>query len=273
MIAVAAASGAMAVAAPVPAAFAAPGASADGAAVGSPGLISGNTVQVPVHAPVNLCGNTVNVVGLLNPAAGNRCGNGSGGGSAYGPGGRDARGWAGAHGGAESRGWAGTHGGAGAHGGAGTHSGAGRHGGAYTHGGAGRHGGGASASGGGIDSSGVLSGSGVQLPVELPVNLIGNSVNVIGVGNAAVGNESVNTQEDSPTVPDRPVRPDLPVRPAHRPPPPKANPGRRSAPPQHVTGALAHTGADRTAPAVLGSAALILGGAIVYRRYRPQAAR
>lgn len=31
---------------------------------------SGNTVQLPAHVPVNACGNTVNVVGLLNPAAG-----------------------------------------------------------------------------------------------------------------------------------------------------------------------------------------------------------
>ncbi|MFG2627475.1 chaplin [Streptomyces sp. NPDC048473] len=50
-------------------------ASADGAAIGSPGVGSGNTVQVPVHVPVNVCGNTVNVVGLLNPAFGNECEN------------------------------------------------------------------------------------------------------------------------------------------------------------------------------------------------------
>jgi hypothetical protein len=46
---------------------------ADGGAVGSPGVLSGNVVQVPVHVPVNLCGNTVSVVGLLNPAFGNVC--------------------------------------------------------------------------------------------------------------------------------------------------------------------------------------------------------
>ncbi|MFJ2742712.1 chaplin, partial [Streptomyces sp. NPDC087440] len=43
----------------------------------SPGVISGNSVQAPVHVPVNLCGNTVNVIGLLNPAFGNKCSNGS----------------------------------------------------------------------------------------------------------------------------------------------------------------------------------------------------
>ncbi|WP_405944189.1 chaplin [Streptomyces sp. NBC_00932] len=53
--------------------LAAADAGAHGAAVGSPGVISGNQVQVPVHIPVNLCGNTVNVIGLLNPAFGNTC--------------------------------------------------------------------------------------------------------------------------------------------------------------------------------------------------------
>ncbi|MFG2500402.1 chaplin [Streptomyces sp. NPDC048441] len=53
--------------------IAAADAGAQGAAVGSPGVISGNAVQVPVHVPVNVCGNTVNVIGLLNPAFGNTC--------------------------------------------------------------------------------------------------------------------------------------------------------------------------------------------------------
>ncbi|MFJ9039975.1 chaplin [Streptomyces sp. NPDC102406] len=48
---------------------------AQGAATGSPGVISGNAVQVPVHVPVNVCGNTVDVIGLLNPAFGNTCAN------------------------------------------------------------------------------------------------------------------------------------------------------------------------------------------------------
>nr|WP_268247184.1 chaplin [Streptomyces inusitatus] len=48
-------------------------AGANGAAVGSPGVLSGNVVQVPVHVPINLCGNSINVIGLLNPAFGNTC--------------------------------------------------------------------------------------------------------------------------------------------------------------------------------------------------------
>ncbi|KQV92912.1 MULTISPECIES: chaplin ChpE [Streptomyces] len=47
------------------------GAHADGKAVGSPGVVSGNLVQAPVHVPVNVVGNSVNVIGALNPAFGN----------------------------------------------------------------------------------------------------------------------------------------------------------------------------------------------------------
>jgi hypothetical protein len=48
---------------------------ANGAATDSPGVASGNNVQVPVHVPVNACGNTVNVIAALNPAFGNSCTN------------------------------------------------------------------------------------------------------------------------------------------------------------------------------------------------------
>ncbi|MFI7101790.1 chaplin [Streptomyces sp. NPDC050161] len=47
-----------------------------GSAKGSPGVISGNTIQVPIHIPINLCGNTIDIIGLLNPAFGNTCVNG-----------------------------------------------------------------------------------------------------------------------------------------------------------------------------------------------------
>ncbi|MET7514132.1 chaplin [Streptomyces sp. NPDC005480] len=48
---------------------------AQGGAAGNPGIVSGNVVQVPIHIPVNVCGNTVNVIGLLNPTFGNHCAN------------------------------------------------------------------------------------------------------------------------------------------------------------------------------------------------------
>ncbi|PKV84969.1 chaplin [Streptomyces sp. TLI_146] len=51
------------------------GADAHGKAENSPGVVSGNLVQVPVQVPVNATGNSVNIVGLLNPAFGNESSN------------------------------------------------------------------------------------------------------------------------------------------------------------------------------------------------------
>jgi hypothetical protein len=50
-------------------------ATAHGSAQDSPGLLSGNNVQVPVNVPVNACGITVSVIGVLDQALGNTCGN------------------------------------------------------------------------------------------------------------------------------------------------------------------------------------------------------
>ncbi|MFF7236639.1 chaplin family protein [Streptomyces collinus] len=227
MFAVVAASGAMAVAMPVTAAFAADGASADGAAAGSPGAVSGNTVQLPVHVPVNVCGDTVNVVGLLNPSFGNGCANGGGSGTA---------------GSATS--------------------------GSVTKGGSSAH-------GASTGSAGVVSGNGVQLPVHLPVNVSGNSVNVVGLLNPVFGNHSVNNPVDEPTPPVKVTPP-----PTRKPPAPtRSHPVPHT--PEHVTPpaprpsveTLAHTGADLTAPAVAGSAALVLTGAALYRRFGPRRTR
>ncbi|MEY9988900.1 LPXTG-motif cell wall-anchored protein [Streptomyces sp. V4I8] len=206
-----AASGAMAVTLPAYADSA-----ADGTAADSPGLLAGNTIQLPVHVPVNVCGNTVNVVGLLNPAAGNSCANKDGGGKP----------------------------------------------GAASHGGA-------SAEGSGKDSPGLASGNVVQLPVHLPVNVSGNSVNVVGVGNPATGNESVNGPGDStPDTPKPAPKPSVPPR-AHQP-----RPALHALVPQGgPEGSLADTGADQTLAAAVGGTALLLGGAVLYRRFRPQAVR
>ncbi|AZQ71651.1 MULTISPECIES: chaplin [Streptomyces] len=48
-------------------------AGARGVAVGSPGVVSGNVIQIPIHVPINLCGNSIDIVGLLNTAASNTC--------------------------------------------------------------------------------------------------------------------------------------------------------------------------------------------------------
>lgn len=241
LIAAAAASGALAAVVPAHADSA-----ADGAAAGSPGVISGNTVQLPVHVPVNLCGNTVNVVGLLNPAAGNRCANqGSGGGSAA-TGGGVRHGGAGAHGAANGRGG--------------------------TVAGDSRDGGGAVAHGRGKDSPGVLSGNGLQLPVDLPVNVSGNSVTVVGLGNPAVGNESVNTSGAKPVQPHHGVKPaPKPSTPAAAVPAPTTV--ERATERDGAMASLAHTGADDVLPAIAGSAAMLLGGAVLFRRFRPGAVR
>jgi hypothetical protein len=179
---------------------------ADGGASRSPGLLAGNTVQLPVNVPVNVCGNTVNVVGLLNPAAGHSCANSGqdGTGSQAGPSGATA----------ESR---------------------------------------------GVDSPGVLSGNSVQLPIDIPVNVTGNSVNVVGIGNAAVGNSSANTPGKPPVRP-RPATPPKAATP-HTPAPQPETPGSDAA--------LARTGAGPVAYAVPAGAAMLLGGMVLYRRFRP----
>ncbi len=49
--------------------------SADGSATHSPGVVSGNNVQVPVHIPVNVTGNGVNIIGVLDSVFGNHSSN------------------------------------------------------------------------------------------------------------------------------------------------------------------------------------------------------
>ncbi len=48
-------------------------AGAEGVAAGSPGVLSGNVIQIPIHIPINVCGNSLNLIGALNPAFGNTC--------------------------------------------------------------------------------------------------------------------------------------------------------------------------------------------------------
>ncbi|MFH8408292.1 chaplin [Streptomyces sp. NPDC018019] len=74
LITMAAASGVLAVAG----GYAHADSGAQGNAAHSPGTLAGNAAQLPVDIPVQACGNSVNVVGLLNPAMGNRCDNGGG---------------------------------------------------------------------------------------------------------------------------------------------------------------------------------------------------
>lgn len=46
-----------------------------GVATDSPGVVSGNVIQVPVNVDANVCGDSIDVIGLLDPAFGDECGN------------------------------------------------------------------------------------------------------------------------------------------------------------------------------------------------------
>ncbi|MFJ8490702.1 chaplin [Streptomyces sp. NPDC094038] len=186
---------------------------AEGTASGSPGLASGNTIQLPVDIPVNVCGNTVDVVGLLNPAMGNKCSNE----------GHKAPGKAGS-----------------------TTSGR------------------ATAEGTAHDSPGVLSGDLVQIPVHAPVNLSGNSVNLVGALNPVFGNESTNGSDDQPDAP-APSTPRVHHEPRH----PAPSHPRTTVVRQRTNETLAQTGAASPwAPAAVSLASLA-AGAVLYRRFRP----
>ncbi|MFJ4412308.1 chaplin [Streptomyces sp. NPDC088910] len=206
---------------------------AQGDTTGSPGVLSGNSVEVPVSIPVNVCGNTINVIGLLNPVTGNACANTSAPAATHSsPGARPGR-----HAGAPADERAVP---------AGTNSGSG---------------GGAHAAGGTRNSPGLLSGNSIRLPIDVPVNITGNSVNVVGIGNPSTGNTSTNGSTP-PVVKPTPV-PTAPPAPAHTPVPAPPNVEDPAAP------TLAHTGADGLPYTAGGSAALLLGGVVLYRRFRP----
>ncbi|MFG3280803.1 chaplin [Streptomyces sp. NPDC048111] len=48
---------------------------ATGTAQNSPGVLSGDVIQVPIGIPINVCGDSIDIIGLLNPAFGNSCRN------------------------------------------------------------------------------------------------------------------------------------------------------------------------------------------------------
>ncbi|MFH9351109.1 chaplin family protein [Kitasatospora sp. NPDC017646] len=246
-------------------------AEAQGGAAGSPGVASGNSVQVPVEVPINACGNTVDVIGLLNPAFGNRCANVGGG--------RHAAPKPGQSGQSDHAGHTGQTGQTG--GSDSSDSGASR----------GPSASGASAAGTAVGSPGVISGNSVQAPVHVPVNACGNSVDVVGVGNPAFGNACGNVARPAPkptddcseghtpatppsggdTSPGGPLNGGSSTTPTTGHGVTQAVPAtaRTSAPAAPVADSqLAHTGAGGVE--VLGAAglALLIGGGVLYRRAR-----
>ncbi|MGW7418389.1 chaplin family protein [Streptomyces sp. NPDC054863] len=224
---------------------------ADGTASNSPGVLSGNSVQVPVHVPVNACGNTVNVVGLLNPAMGNACANKSGS-ATPGQSGQPGSGQPGTN--------------------TGTHTG-----------------GGSSAQGDTSNSPGVGSGNNIKVPVHIPVNACGNSVSVIGLLNPAMGNDCSNESgpatPDEPQIPATPDEPQIPATPDEPwipgtpdepgTPPTRAipnTPQTQTVTQPRATEVLAETGASGSLGTVIpAGAGLLLAGAVLYRRARSAA--
>ncbi|MFE3249706.1 chaplin [Streptomyces sp. NPDC059209] len=220
---------------------------ADGTASNSPGVLSGNNVQVPVHVPVNVCGNTVDVVGVLNPAMGNSCANASDGGR-------------GSHGGSQ---------------GGGSHGGKDRPEGNGSQGGHGGHGGGSHAGGGAAGSPGVGSGNNIQVPIDIPVNVCGNSVDIVGVLNPAFGNECANDAGTPAPPPEKPEEPVTPEPPTDRGVPPTPNTPETQAvdgdDAPEGTEVLAQTGAGGLGLVIPAGAALLLAGGVIYRRTRAAA--
>ncbi|MEV7015582.1 chaplin [Streptomyces sp. NPDC093991] len=216
------------------------GAHAAGGAEGSPGVLSGNNVQAPVHAPVNACGNNVTVVGGLNSASDNTCANVS----------------EGSHGGKSSD--------------RPDRSAHSRHEAAsgVSH----AESGGAHAVGAAKGSPGVLSGNVIQAPVDLSLNACGNSVNLVGLFNDASDNTCVNESGHEEKEPEKTPEKDKPEPPAKAVTPPKhVEPPAVDTPdsPPH----LAETGTDGLMAASAAGAALLTGGAVLYRRGRVGARR
>ncbi|WUH96035.1 chaplin family protein [Streptomyces sp. NBC_00433] len=122
--------------------------------------------------------------------------------------------------------------------------------------------GGAHAAGDTHGSAGVLAGNGLLLPLDLPLNLSGNGVSAVGVGNPSGGNTAVNGETPPP-----PVHAPIPAPPGSV--PEQVSPAETA--PDAPT--LAHTGAGGVGTAAAGSLALLLGGAVLYRRARGAARR
>ncbi len=231
---------------------------ASGQASGSPGVLSGNSVQAPLEVPVNVCGNSVNGVAALNPTTGNKCATTSSSAEHRHDSPRTERSSPAAQG---------------------RHDSAGRSS-------------GAAARGAVTNSPGALSGNSVKAPVSVPVNVCGNTVDGVAAASPAMNNRCGGQSPEPHAV--RP--PFMPERPGHRPgehEPRDPGAGPAPVPPRHgqqtprddhrvhaahaadaadaanaQTG-LAATGMDGT---LLGTAAastgLLLGGAILYRRGR-----
>jgi hypothetical protein len=112
-------------------------------------------------------------------------------------------------------------------------------------------------------SPGLLSGNSLSVPVEVPVNVCGNSVDAAAALNPALGDSCANARPPAAPAPTPPPHAATPSTP---PPAPK---------PQADVPRMAETGTDGEQAALAGAAgaALLLGGAMLYRRGGARPAR
>jgi LPXTG-motif cell wall-anchored protein len=203
------------------------GAEAVGSTEEASGIASGNSVQAPIHVPVNVCGNSANVLAALNDTYGNACGNVSH---------ADSSSTSSDSGSAD----------------------------------------GARAMGHTEDSYGLASGNSIQAPIHVPVNVCDNAVSVLALfsdtygnscGNTSYGSEpGYGTEEELPPAPETPPTTTPPVRTVDTPPSVGVEePGE--------TPQLAETGSAGMLTASVAGAALLGGGAMLYRRGRVAARR
>lgn len=237
----------------------------------SPGVLSGNSIQAPLDVPVNACGNTVDPVAALNPSFGNACSHGERdderaheryeryeGRDSYDDNSYDDDSYRGGHGGGHGGGYG--HERRHEHGGYGDERGygddrEGSYGREYGYGDEyggddyrrddyrheeHRHGSPSGTHAVAHDSPGVLSGNAVSAPVKAPVNLCGNTVDVIALLNPAFGTECAS-KEGGPRharPPHATPRAHTPVHPAPAPrpvtPAPEAKPPVTHAPVVHA---------------------------------------
>src|SRR5579884_1659741 len=207
----------------------------------SPGIGSGNLIQLPVNAPINVCGNQIDVIGILDSVTGNSCSNG--GGSAAG----------GSNDGTSASGDAKHSPGVGSGNlvqipinapinvcgnqvdviGVGNTD----HGNSCSNGGSGS----TTASGSSKGSPGIGSGNVIQVPINAPVNVCGNQVDVIGILDSVTGNSCENNGGSTPTPPPPPPTPTpTPTQPTPTPtgcgcPPPPPPPPTTPCPPSGTT--------------------------------------
>ncbi len=172
----------------------------------SPGVGSGNLIQLPINAPINVCGNQLDVIGILDSVTGNSCEN---------------------HGGSATTASGHANGSPGAGSGnliqlpvnapvnicgnqldvigiGDTDQGNSCE----------NHGGGSTtASGSSTGSPGIVAGNLLQVPINAPVNVCGNQVDVIGLLNSVTGNSCENNGHGKPPHPTPPPTPTGPPTP------------------------------------------------------------